>query len=615
MLKELVEKGNKLSSKGVLYPIGYGVYKSDPIKYVIHIYPEKDPIHVEVEEYSGENRARAKLANRSGTTIFPYPFADEMGYVFGLIVKENGTKDKNAAKKNKAFISIFDELLSTSHFTNNLLVEAIESIKTVITEGIAFEALSKKQIFNKTWVTFVYEKGFLKDKQLHEIEETKKYWSDKVKEKVCSGTIQQCCICGQVENTVKNMPLKVTFNGSDRQISSLNQNAFVSYRYKHKDASLGICLACADRASQTLNYLISHNSSNIYIDKSASGKINQDSIRNQTAVYWLEDEREIQLESKEYNLVNLASIPIDLSPTIEIETTEELINKFLKSPWTGRVNTLNIDENTFCLSILSPNGPGRIAVRDWFQIISGDLKSNLIQYFEALNLVDTFGKQRKPYVIQELLEIIPDIDPNMARSIIRSAYLGEKPPISLFQAAIRRLRISGARDGSLEEKNSKNKGIQPIEVWQRLCTIIKFYMTFGKEETKSMEKLNVERNNAAYQSGRLLAVLERIQRRAATSKLSSTLVDRYYGSASTIPLSVFPNLINMATKAHMPKIRKYNKGYIELENILEEIIGKIDEAGGFPRTLMLIQQGEFAIGFYHQRAKFNEDLINKLGRK
>lgn len=614
MLKELVDKGNKLSSRGDLYPIGYGVYKSDPIKYVIHIYPEKKPTQIEIEEYSGENRARAKLATRTGMTIFPYPFADEMGYVFGLSVKENGTKDKNAVKKNKAFISLFDELLSSGYFTNDLLVEAIQSIKTVIADGIAFDALSKKQTFNKTWVTFVYEKGYLKDKQLHEIEETKKYWSEKVKEKVCSGAIEQCCICGQVENTVKNLPLKVTFKGSDRQISSLNKNAFVSYRYQNKDASLGICLACADRASQSLNYLISHNSSNIYIDKSASGKINQDSIRNQTVVYWLEDEKEILIDGKEYSLVNLASIPIDLSPTIEIETTEELINRFLKSPWTGQVNTLNIDENTFYLSILSPNGPGRIAVRDWIQVVSNNLKLNLVQYFEALNLVDAFGRQRKPYVIQELLEIIPDMDPNMVRSIIRSAYLGEKPPLSLFQSAIRRLRVSGARDGSLEEKKSKNKSIQPIEVWQRLCTIIKFYMTFGKEEAKSMEKLNVYRNDAAYQSGRLLAVLERIQRRAATSKLSSTLVDRYYGSASTTPLTVFPSLINMATKAHMPKIRKYNKGYGELENILEEIVGKIDDAGGFPRTLMLIQQGEFALGFYHQRAKFNEDLINKLRR-
>ena len=67
------------------------------------------------------------------------------------------------------------------------------------------------------------------------------------------------------------------------------------------------------------------------------------------------------------------------------------------------------------------------------------------------------------------------------------------------------------------------------------------------------------------------------------------------------PLAVFPLLISMATKAHMPKIRKDNRGYAGLEELLEDVMHRIDEAGGFPRTLSLLQQGEFALGFYHQR--------------
>ena len=35
------------------------------------------------------------------------------------------------------------------------------------------KAFSGKEIYNKTWVTFVYEKGGIKGKHLHELQETK----------------------------------------------------------------------------------------------------------------------------------------------------------------------------------------------------------------------------------------------------------------------------------------------------------------------------------------------------------------------------------------------------------------------------------------------------------
>jgi CRISPR-associated protein Csd1 len=54
----------------------------------------------------------------------------------------------------------------------------------------------------------------------------------------------------------------------------------------------------------------------------------------------------------------------------------------------------------------------------------------------------------------------------------------------------------------------------------------------------------------------------------------------------------------------MSKIRKIGAGYRELEETLESVIVSIDDLGGFPPTLTLRQQGEFALGFYHQRANF-----------
>lgn len=116
-----------------------------------------------------------------------------------------------------------------------------------------------------------------------------------------------------------------------------------------------------------------------------------------------------------------------------------------------------------------------------------------------------------------------------------------------------------------------------------------------------MTQLNLDHPSAAYQCGRLLAALEQIQRLAIPG-LNATLVDRFYGTASTAPASVFGNLLGGA-QAHLSKLERDNKGaWVRLQSTLEEILGHIET---FPRTLTLEEQGLFALGYYHQRAADN----------
>ena len=105
-------------------------------------------------------------------------------------------------------------------------------------------------------------------------------------------------------------------------------------------------------------------------------------------------------------------------------------------------------------------------------------------------------------------------------------------------------------------------------------------------------------------SGKLFAVLEEIQLRSARWNINSTIVDRFYGSASTAPASVFGNLIKNATSAHLPKIRKAQLGHAELEADVEETMVLLNDNGGFRPTLRPKEQAEFALGFYTQRAHY-----------
>jgi len=551
MLKELVDKAEKLEKEGNKNPIGYDRY-SQPIKWVVHIYPDED--RVEVEEYAGENRPRPKPANRT-SNVYPCPLADEATYVLGINRISQDKVDRKAAAKHQAYKAMLEQIALSPCIEDDLLREAVTRVSERVEDGSVAKAFGKRDILGKQWITFVYEKGPLRGKHLHEMPQIKEFWARKVSGDVASSAEQPCCICGRRERIVRNIPTKIVLKSGNRQIASFNKSAFVSFSFSEEGAPVGMCVPCAENASQALNYLVQQNSQVIYEDRTAKGKVNNDSPRNQVAVYWLKEDAKFSLEGQEISFEKLFATPMVVPESMEVKTTEELIDRFLRAPLGTGANALNLDENTFYLAVLSPN-TGRIAVRDWIEVGAGQVKANLARYFEALRLVDAAGNKRAPYNISQLLAPLPDADPGMAKSLIRSAYRGEKPPSSLLLSAVRRVRVSGARDGGLEAKKRDKRRLDPVEVWQRLCTLIKFCLTFGKEDAQEMETLQRSRRDSAYQAGRLLAVLEEIQKRAAGSTLSSTLIDRYYGSASTSPATVFPLLISMATKAHMPKIRK-----------------------------------------------------------
>ena len=113
-----------------------------------------------------------------------------------------------------------------------------------------------------------------------------------------------------------------------------------------------------------------------------------------------------------------------------------------------------------------------------------------------------------------------------------------------------------------------------------------------------MVQLDPNHPNPAYHCGRLLAVLEEVQRLAVPGA-KATIVDRFYGTASSAPASVFGRLLRGA-QPHLAKLERDRRGaYVALQTRLEEIQGQL---GSFPRTLTLQDQGLFALGYYHQRA-------------
>jgi CRISPR-associated protein Csd1 len=172
--------------------------------------------------------------------------------------------------------------------------------------------------------------------------------------------------------------------------------------------------------------------------------------------------------------------------------------------------------------------------------------------------------------------------PTVPAALVRAALMGGHLPDDLLVRAVRRTRAEG-------------------DVSRPRAALMKLVLSYGRGEalSETLERLAPDHPGAAYHCGRLLAELEELQR-AAIPGVKATLVDRYYGSASSTPASVFGNLMRNSN-AHLGKIRKERPGVgVAIQRRIEEIATSIGDR--FPNTLTMREQAIFALGYYHQRA-------------
>jgi CRISPR-associated protein Csd1 len=190
------------------------------------------------------------------------------------------------------------------------------------------------------------------------------------------------------------------------------------------------------------------------------------------------------------------------------------------------------------------------------------------------------------------------------------AILEELPyPQTLLQAAIRRVRAE-------QSKKDSRTGKQLPNVTYARAALIKACVNreTRRNNTNKEEELAVSldegNTNIGYRLGRLFAALERIQQ-DANPGINATIRDRFYGAASSTPVTVFGNLMRL-TNHHLSKLEKEKPGLaVVRKQLLGEIMCGVPD---FPAHLALADQGRFAIGYYHQTQKFFEkkaDTTNK----
>ena len=244
-------------------------------------------------------------------------------------------------------------------------------------------------------------------------------------------------------------------------------------------------------------------------------------------------------------------------------------------------------EGRFYVLGLSPNA-SRISIRFWQVATIAEISQRIKQHFDYLSMIDT--PHEKSYLpLFSLLRSVAvreepkNIPPNLAGELMRSILTGRPYPQTMLSAAIRRCKAE-------QKVNYPRAAI--IKACINSCQ--------SKEELKVA--LDIENTNPAYRLGRLFAVLEKIQEEASPG-INATISDRYYGAASSNPVSVFPTLLKHKNH-HLSKLESVGRKN-NLDKLIGEIMDKIDCP--FPTNLNLQDQGCFAVGYYHQR----QDLFTK----
>lgn len=409
---------------------------------------------------------------------------------------------------------------------------------------------------------------------IHKREAAQTLWADRLKSDEAEQGL--CLISGEAAPIARLHPaIKGVFGGqsSGGSIISFNKESFASFG-KEQGANAPVSEVSAFAYTTALNYLLRRENGHCL------------TIGDASTVFWAEAADSETAAAAEDFFADIMTPPDDEQQSQKVFGILEQITK--GRPLQEIAPDLSPDTRFYILG-LAPNA-ARISIRFWLDTTFGQLAANLAQHWQDLALEPRPWKTA-PSVWRLLLQTAvlgksENISPVLAGEMMRAVIGGTLYPMSLLVQLIARIRADGDANG--------------LRVAMIKAVLQRRFRKGLIHEEVSMS-LNTESRNTAYLLGRLFAVLERIQYQAL-GELNAGIADRYYGSASAVPFSVFPRLLSGA-KHHLSRLRKDKAGMaVNLDKDLGEIIAMLPET--FPRHLSIDEQGRFVIGYYQQKQSY-----------
>ncbi|MEW8693678.1 MAG: type I-C CRISPR-associated protein Cas8c/Csd1 [Candidatus Thiodiazotropha endolucinida] len=385
------------------------------------------------------------------------------------------------------------------------------------------------------------------------------------------GELHLCPVSGEMDQTVRLHPaIKGVWGAqsSGANIISFNLDAFNS-RGKEQGFNAFVGKQAAFAYTTALNHLLRRESRQRL------------QIGDASTVFWAEKGSPLEED--------FVTIFGESAKSDDPDRNTRKVRELYRAVETGGY-TEEDDVNRFYVLGLAPNA-ARISVRFWEVATVRELSKRIKQHFDDLTIAHASYEPPYPSLFRLLAHTAvqgkaDNIPPNLGGELMRAVLTGGLYPQTLLEAAVRR-----------------NRAERTIDYYR--AALIKAVLNRQHRTHHNMEKeisvaLDPENTDNGYRLGRLFAVLEKIQQEAQ-GDINATIRDKFYGSASSSPRSVFSNLIKLKNH-HLAKIKTEKPGLVTYyENLVGQII---DELKQFPAQMTLAEQGLFAIGYYHQRQDF-----------
>jgi len=304
-------------------------------------------------------------------------------------------------------------------------------------------------------------------------------------------------------------------------------------------------------------------------------------LGDSTFVFWAERPTG---ELVERGVADLFSDPDRDDPHRHSEDVRAVLEALSDGSWTATPH----GAGRFYVLGLAPNA-GRVAVRTWTVATAEEVARRLRDHFVDIAIARPVFAREHPSLFSLLRSVAlqgkaENIPPNLQGDVAYAILNGRPYPISLLAAALRRSCAEG--------------DVTPERAALIKAVVNRHRRAAGEGREELSVALDTANADPAYRLGRLFAALERAQETASPG-LNATIRDRYYGAASSTPITVFPRLLDLKNH-HVAKIESpHTRAW--LERLIGEIVDGIPK---IPVHLSLIQQGDFAIGYYHQRQDF-----------
>jgi CRISPR-associated protein Csd1 len=412
-----------------------------------------------------------------------------------------------------------------------------------------------------------------------------------LQQKQLSGATRQCSICGKTDYPVEDIPHGMIKKIPDGQSSgcalvSYNEDAFESYELKGNTNS-SVCTNCAKTYVEGLNWLLSSGAEISVTDK--KGKVkpkfrysNRRNFGSDTAmVFWTRN--------------NLALDEID---QLEAPTADD-VARMIESLASGKEkDTRYLEPERFYSCTLS-GAAARITVRDWIETSLGDFRTAIAYWFKdiAINKYD-FDQEKVSTLYAPLYALARSCHRrNSDGSYDKDDTATARVASNLWKAALQNISIPWW----ILTKVLQRARLDKYGVTAERAALIKLILNRNNKGGGFMITENEVQGDRpiAYVCGQLFAKLESIQF-AALGDRNAGIREKYFTYAMTSPASAFGRLFNMNSK-HFTKLKSEKPGLaVTLDKELQQLCKDID-IRKFPQLFLLEEQGQFAIGYYHQK--------------